>query len=105
MTYVTFAIVGLFFFLNLPRILVGGFEVTKTWIILKCAENNFDYHENLYFFQWDTISRVLCVLNSSVNFLIYCAGSEQFKVRAQLFTYFFDCRSLRQDIPKQNFFI
>ena len=84
MTYVTFAIVGLFFFLNLPRILVGGFEVTKTWIILKCAENNFDYHENLYFFQWDTISRVLCVLNSSVNFLIYCAGSEQFKVNTYL---------------------
>ena len=84
MTYITFVIVGIFFCLNLPRILVGAYEVSNTWTILKCAENNFDYHESLLFYKWDTISRLLMVLNSSINFLIYCAGSEQFKVKNEL---------------------
>lgn len=81
MAYITFAIVAIFFCFNLPRILVGGYEVSKTWLILHCVSSDIEYMPDLTFYRWDTISRLLVVINSSVNFLIYCTGSEQFKVR------------------------
>ena len=81
MAYITFAIVAIFFCFNLPRILVGGYEVSKTWLILHCVSLDAEYMPDLTFYRWDTISRLLMVINSSVNFLIYCTGSEQFKVR------------------------
>ena len=81
MAYITFAIVAIFFCFNLPRILVGGYEVSKTWQILHCVSSDAEYMPDLTFYRWDTISRLLMVINSSINFLIYCTGSEQFKVR------------------------
>ncbi len=79
MAYLTFAIVTLFFVLNVPRILLGTYEVTNTWKILRCVENESKYISPLSFYVWDTVSRLLMVVNSSINFLIYCTGSEQFK--------------------------
>ena len=83
MAYVTFAIVALFFFLNMPRIALGAFEVSNTWLILHCVENGFEYLSTLTFYRWDTVSRLLMVANSSINFLIYCTGSQQFKVNVK----------------------
>ena len=80
MAYLTFAIVTLFFLLNLPRIALGGYEVSNTWLILRCVAKGSKYLSTLTFYRWDTISRLLMVINSSINFLIYCAGSQQFKV-------------------------
>ena len=80
MAYVTFAIVGLFFCLNMPRFVLGSFEVSNTWLILRCVENKVKYLSTLTFYRWDCISRLLMVVNSSINFLIYCTGSDQFKV-------------------------
>lgn len=80
MAYVTFAIVGLFFCLNMPRFVLGSFEVSNTWLILRCLENKVKYLSPLTFYRWDCISRLLMVVNSSINFLIYCTGSDQFKV-------------------------
>ena len=80
MAYLTFAIVTLFFLLNLPRIALGGYEVSNTWLILRCVAKDSKYLSTLTFYRWDTISRLLMVINSSINFLIYCAGSQQFKV-------------------------
>jgi hypothetical protein len=34
----------------------------------------------LTFYKADTVARLLMVINSSVNFLVYCAGSSQFQV-------------------------
>ena len=39
MAYLTFAIVAIFFFLNVPRFVLGTFEVTNTWLILRCVSN------------------------------------------------------------------
>ena len=87
MAYLTFAIVTLFFLLNLPRIALGGYEVSNTWLILRCVAKGSKYLSTLTFYRWDTISRLLMVINSSINFLIYCAGSQQFKVCTFLFTF------------------
>ena len=83
MTYVTITIVGIFFFLNLPRVFMGGYEVGKMHLVLHCAEYKEDYHPQMWYYKVDNICRFLMVLNSSINFLIYCIGNEQFKVRSQ----------------------
>ncbi len=80
MTYVTFAIVVIFLCLNMPRMLVGGYEVSETWLILQCVEADYEYMPNLTFYEWDTVSRLLMVVNSAINFLIYCTGNQLFKV-------------------------
>jgi len=79
MAYVTFAIVGIFLSFNLPRIVVVGYEVSQTWLILHCVQNGSEYMPVLPFYYWDSISRLFMVINSSVNFLVYCTGSDQFK--------------------------
>ena len=101
MAYVTFAIVGLFFCLNMPRFVLGSFEVSNTWLILRCLENKVKYLSPLTFYRWDCISRLLMVVNSSINFLIYCTGSDQFKVSAVLPTHWIHFKS--KDIFRQIF--
>jgi len=49
-------------------------------LILKCIEAGTDYMSVLTFYTADTIARLLMVINSSINFLVYCAGSSQFQV-------------------------
>ena len=80
MAYMTFAIVFSFLSLNLPRIAIGGYEVSQTWLILHCVKAGAEYMPNLTFYYWDEISRLLMVVNSAINFLIYCTGNDQFKV-------------------------
>ena len=80
MAYMTFFIVGIFLSFNLPRIVVAGYEVSQTWLILHCVQNGSEYMPVLPFYYWDSISRLFMVINSSLNFLVYCTGSDQFKV-------------------------
>ena len=101
MAYVTFAIVGLFFCLNMPRFVLGSFEVSNTWLILRCLENKVKYLSPLTFYRWDCISRLLMVVNSSINFLIYCTGSDQFKVSAVLPTHWIHFKFHVQLFKKQ----
>ena len=98
MAYLTFAIVTLFFLLNLPRIALGGYEVSNTWLILRCVAKGSKYLSTLTFYRWDTISRLLMVINSSINFLIYCAGSQQFKVTLHSY-------SCKENHPKSHIYI
>jgi len=48
MAYLTFAIVTLFFLLNLPRIALGGYEVSNTWLILRCVAHGSKYLSTLH---------------------------------------------------------
>ena len=108
MAYLTFAIVTLFFLLNLPRIALGGYEVSNTWLILRCVAKGSKYLSTLTFYRWDTISRLLMVINSSINFLIYCAGSQQFKVTLTLHSYSWKENHSKSHIyifPNSHFFI
>ena len=80
MAYLTFVIVTLFFVLNMPRILCAAYEVSNTWRILRCVEGGEKYLPHFLFYTFDQVSFLLMVISSSMNFLIYCTGSEQFKV-------------------------
>ena len=80
MAYLTFVIVTLFFVLHMPRILCAAYEVSNTWKIVRCVNGKVQYMPEMTFYRWDQVSFLLMVISSSMNFLIYCTGSDQFKV-------------------------
>ena len=80
MAYIAIVIVSLFVISNMPRILAGAQEVTNTSLIIHCIENKAQYIPSMDFYKLDFVARLLMVVNSSINFLIYCAVSAPFKV-------------------------
>ena len=80
LAYVTITIVGVFFILNIPRVFMGAYEVSKMYLVIHCAEYRTEYHPEMWYYRSDNVCRLFMVLNSSINFLIYCIGNDQFKV-------------------------
>jgi len=94
--YIAIAIVGLFVVSNLPRIILGFQEATfhanfaqikfpilqvmSTSTIIECISIGAHFIPTLNFFLWDCVARFLMIVNSSVNFLVYCGGSSSFQV-------------------------
>ncbi|XP_023333939.1 FMRFamide receptor, partial [Eurytemora carolleeae] len=72
-------LVLVFLVLNLPRLTVGLYEVSSIGTILRCYSNNLKYYTPTW--QWcaDSVARYLAVVNSSINFLIYCLAGSQFR--------------------------
>ena len=81
MAHITITIVGIFFFLNIPRVFMGAYEVSQMHLVLHCTRYNSEWHPRMWYYRLDNISRFLMVLNSSTNFLIYCIKNSQFKVK------------------------
>ena len=75
------AIVFTFITLNLPRIIATANEIRNLDIIIFCIEKKRDYIGSLLAFQFDLVARTCMIINSSVNFIIYCAMSSAFKVK------------------------
>jgi hypothetical protein len=67
LTYVPLAIICLFYFLGLPAVLINIIDS------LNYAT------DNGYFEAWLTVANFCVLLNSSVNFLIYCFWGEKFQ--------------------------
>lgn len=72
-------IVLTFLLLNMPRCVIGLFEATRFRMILKCFSSIGHYVAPSWQLQLDLIARYMAVLNSSVNFLIYCVAGRQFR--------------------------
>ena len=98
LTKIVFTIVLVFLVLNFPRLVLGVYEISRYLsAILKNAPfvhlHNFRYNlivdcfnspTGMYFGpEWqhlvDMIARYLAVLNSSINFIIYCVAGKQFR--------------------------
>lgn len=62
------------------RIALGTDEVLHTALIIRCIDNKVRYITSLTYFRVDSIARLFMVVNASVNFLVYCAGSTAFQV-------------------------
>ena len=80
-TYTAIAIVTSFVVLHLPRILASTHEVLNTQLIITCIEAGRQYIPPIDFYKVDFVARMLMVVNSAINFLIYCAVSSPFQVR------------------------
>ena len=105
LTKIVFTIVYLFLVLNLPRLVLGVFEISRWlfWLTCICYQykfENFRYSLMVDCFnsptgqyfgpQWqllvDMVARYLAVLNSSINFIIYCVAGKQFRtILAEIF--------------------
>ena len=67
-------------FLN-PRIILGVVEVTQLRVVKQCFENGLDYQVSKQTYILDFLARFLVILNSSVNFLIYCLVGAEFRAK------------------------
>ena len=74
-------LVLVFLTLNTPRIILGVVEVTQLREVEQCYENGLDYHVSKQTYILDFIARFLVILNSSVNFLIYCLVGSEFRAK------------------------
>ena len=56
-------------------------EVANLQAIIYCVSERITYVKSLLFYKMDFIARTAMLFNSSINFIVYCAVSESFKVR------------------------
>ena len=74
-------LVLVFLTLNTPRIILGVIEVAQLREVEQCYENGLDYHVSKQTYILDFLARFLVILNSSVNFLIYCLVGSEFRAK------------------------
>ena len=82
MTKIAIVIVVTFVLLNMLRLILCFFEVAQMFTVMKClGEGGLgQYQQSLHFHTSDNVARLLMVVNSSVNFLIYSCFSKSFQV-------------------------
>ena len=70
-----------FLFTNFTRIILGVQELLLYPTVNWCYNKDFDYHPSVYTYILDFIARFLVILNSSINFLIYCMVGSKFRTK------------------------
>ena len=80
MTKIAILIVVTFVLLNMLRLILGFFDVAHMFTIMKCFKAKVKFMRNINQYVADEVARLLMVVNSSVNFLIYCCFSNNFQV-------------------------
>ena len=73
------AIVFVFLILNIPRLILGIMEVVEMGTVELCYELGLDYEVGKHIYIMDFLARFLVILNSSVNFIIYCLVGSEFR--------------------------
>ena len=74
-------LVMVFLILNTPRIILGMIEVSRLENVELCYETGQEYNVSKEDYISDIFARFLVILNSSLNFLIYCFVSSDFRNR------------------------
>ena len=78
MSKVMMTIVGLFLVTNIPRVSLLLHEAATIPSILKCIDRSCRYFVSNKVWLVDSIIRVLILMNSTLNFLVYCLGGPQY---------------------------
>ena len=73
------AIVLVFLILNIPRLILGIMEVVEIGTVEVCYELGLDYDVGKHIYILDFMARFLVILNSSVNFIVYCLVGSEFR--------------------------
>ena len=73
------AIVTVFIILNIPKMVLALYEVSTIPDIIDCYERNCLYYLSSRRWVMDIVVRYLVMLNSSVNFIIYCFFGSRFR--------------------------
>ena len=77
---VLFSIVAAFFLLHLPHIIVDIHEAFNVDNIVNCYDQGKAFKFPLYFDLLVHVSHVATILNSSINFVIYCVLGQSFNM-------------------------
>jgi len=72
-------LVLVFIVLNMPRLVLGLNEVLHMPALEKCFKADYHYHQGKITYIVDSWARFLVILNSSVNFIIYCLVGSDFQ--------------------------
>ena len=72
-------LVLIFLILNCPRLVLGLIEVTQLYSVELCYHHDLDYHIKKETYLIDFAARFLVIINSSINFIIYCLAGSQFR--------------------------
>ena len=72
-------IVIVFILLNLPRMSLSIYEIFTIPNILECYERHCPYHISKKRWLMDSMVRYMVMLNSSINFIIYCFVGSSFR--------------------------
>ena len=73
------AIVLVFLILNIPRLILGIMEVVEIGTVEVCYELGLDYDVGKHIYIFDFMARFLVILNSSINFIVYCLVGSEFR--------------------------
>ena len=80
MTKIAILIVVTFVLLNMLRLILGFIEMSQMLTIIECKAANIEPQNKMHIYKADEVARFLMVVNSSVNFIIYCCFSKNFQV-------------------------
>ena len=72
-------LVVVFLLLNCPRLVLGLIEVTQLSTVELCYQQGQDFNILKITYLLDFTARFLVILNSSINFIIYCVAGSQFR--------------------------
>jgi len=79
LTRILISIVISFLVLNLPRLILGLYEISRYEVIRACHEEVGNYMPPEWQVTSDIFCRYLMIISSSINIVIYCWGGKQFK--------------------------
>jgi hypothetical protein len=79
MAKIMMTIVAVFILLSIPKVILALFEVSTIPNILECHKRKCRYHVSSERWVADSIIRYLVMLNSSINFIIYCFLGSKFR--------------------------
>ena len=79
MAKVMMTIVTVFIILSIPKLVFGLYEVSTIPNIMKCHARRCRYYISSMRWVVDSIIRYMGLLNSSVNFIIYCCVGSNFR--------------------------
>ena len=79
MAKIMMTIVAVFILLSIPKVILALFEVSTIPNILDCHQRQCRYYVSSERWVADSIIRYLVMLNSSINFIIYCFLGSKFR--------------------------
>ena len=79
MAKVMMIIVIIFIILNIPKMSLSIYEISTIPNILECFERQCPYHISTKRWLLDGIVRYMVMLNSSINFIVYCFFGSSFR--------------------------